>query len=141
MVVGAIYQLSDGMITVFCNGPDEEFLHLQTMGDPNLAVYVGEIDMKTHYLPGGVPTERPEMPLEFALSGTPLMVLTGEFNMRLDEVLEVSGIPEGCAVFHPAGRDIVDDGFIEWEAAQPTEFTFMFVCAPYREVKINAKVA
>lgn len=137
MIYGAIYQLSTGMITVFANGPDEDFLHLQCQGNPDLGVYVGQIDMKTHYLPGGVPTERPLMPLEIKLNGSPA---PDPLIMTTADVLEITGIPEGCAVFHPAGRDIVDDGFIEWGAEQAMETTFMFYCAPFQEVTLHAKV-
>lgn len=139
MVIGSIYRLSTGMVTLTCNGPDEDFLHLQTNGDPDLGVYVGELDMKTHYLPGGVPTERPVMELEIKVGGN--VMPDFDVMMTTTEILEISGIPEGSRVWHPAGVDDVDDGFIEWESAQPMKAMFMIICHPFQEVTINAEVA
>lgn len=140
MVFGAIYFKSTGMIKMFCNGPDEDFLHLQVGDDPDLDVYVGQIDMKTHYLPGGVPTERPVMPMTGSIAGEPVDLKT-QIQMTTSDDLHIIGIPEGTKLYYPGGVvDSIDDFFIEWGSESPGEYTLQFHNQPFQEVILHAKV-
>lgn len=134
-VTGATYELATGRILMIAIGPDEDFLHLQILGkEDTQGVFVGAANMKTQYVVEGALADRPVMPLVLSKTGDPI-------ELALHEELSVTDVPPGTRLYHPAGvEDDIQDGFIEWASESAGDFTLSFMCFPYQEVVLHAKV-
>lgn len=135
MAQGVVYRLDSGLIQALVTAPDEEGVQIQIMGrETELGVYMEALDMQTQYLVDGEPVDRPVM----ALGST--HPLSESVQLKVGEVIEVTGIPKGAKVYHPEGMIQVDDGFIDWGSDTPGTYQLHLVHAPYQEVTINAIV-
>lgn len=125
-----IYDKTNGQIQMVVHSPDINGIEAQRVLNPNYEIYYdSELSLADYYFENDQPKERPVMPLSFSST-----------RLKAGQTLEVSNIPAGTTVIHPAGIDIVDDGFIEWSTDFPGSYQFTFICFPYKEIVINAEV-
>jgi hypothetical protein len=133
MKQGTIYETATGQIHFTVVAPDEEGVKLQIDGRTGLAILFDEqVEGRTYYLPGGVATPRPRMPCTVD-DGDQLLLDAGE-------LLHVTGIPAGAELTHPAGRTVINDGFVSWVSDVPGTYRFSLRCFPYQEVTFDAVV-
>lgn len=98
--------------------------------EPGEQAYEGWGGDLTHWVDQGVVVDRPQMPL--VVSGVVLAV---------GEVWQVSGVPDGARLIHPAGEAVVSGGAFEWSAVLPGEYLFELQVFPYLDEVLNVVVA
>lgn len=131
MHTATIYNEATGQIVMTVEAPDEHTVLLQMQNPEKERVLWGKkIDGNDFYFVAGAVVPRPVFTLE----------LPEGDSLEVGEVWRVSGIPPGCAVYHPGGRTVVEDGYIEWASETPGSFMFQFELFPYKEMSLNAVV-
>lgn len=141
MIVGTIYKISTGAVVMTVQGPDEDNVHLQCTLDPDYAAFVGEqVDGEKFYFKDGQPTLRTVMDVKFE----PASPDSEDSMIKLgrEQVLRVTGIPEGTRLIAPGNVDmIVDDGYFEWETDVRGNYHFsLFKDQSYTGVAFHAIV-
>ena len=131
MIQATIYNEITGQIIMNMEAPDEDSVHLQIQDPQKEKILWNEkIDGNDFYFVAGAVVPRPVFTLE----------LPEGDSLEVGEVWRVSGIPPGCVVYHPGGRTVVEDGYIEWASETPGSFKFQFELFPYKEMSLNAVV-
>lgn len=139
MVYGTIYDITTGRIMMTTQFPDQSGIQLQCTLNPNYRAYIGaELNAREWYFDQNQePTLRPSLGLSIGDGDEDGMI---EVTLSPGELLTVTGIPTGTHVLHPAGEDVVDDGFIEWATDDPGEYRLFFHNHPMKEVSVHAIV-
>lgn len=129
-MIATIYDKLTGKIQMTVHSPDINGIEAQRSLNSNFEIYYDhDYSLADYYFENGKPKERPVMPIKF-----------GKTELKPGEVFSISGIPQGATVIHPAGIEVVDDGFIEWVTDFPGDYKFTIALFPFKEVIIDAKV-
>ncbi len=137
---GSIYEKQSGRILITVVAPDEESVILQITDQENQSLIMDvEGNGRTQYILNGEISDRPKMSLLIEVDGSETE-LAERTNIKVGELLKIAGIPKGTTVFHPGGELTVDDGYIDWSAAETGEYHFRFANFPYQEEHIHAVV-
>lgn len=131
MIVATIYDDTNGAVLMTVEAPDKETVLLQVQDPKKEKILWNEkIDGKDFYFVAGAVVARPVFTFEVPV----------EESLEVGQVWRVNGIPPGCVVYHPGGRAVVEDGYIEWSSETPGNFKFEFELFPYKEMSLNAVV-
>jgi hypothetical protein len=123
-----VYYAANGEIMA-CRRVDEDMIEANRPEDTEYLEVPPGVSNAFSYVLGGVLTDRPIM----ALSVVPDVI-------DIDDVLLITGIPEGTTCHHVAGETVIDDGQLEWETNSAGHYVFRLVNFPYREERFLVKV-
>lgn len=145
MKLGSIYEKVTGRIVMTVVAPDQEGVEMQIAGSDKLAIlFDKEVDGRNFYILDGVVTDRPRMSLLVRKQSDSSCAEVTEDETQIillqNEQFRITNIPAKSVVRHPGGEALVNDGFVEWSAAERGSYEFEISNFPYREVKINAVV-
>ena len=123
------YYLASGEITKYMRLLDQNIELNLGPGESYKVLTLPIIDVGRVYIVDDTVTYRPVMDL---------IVSSAEITTA-DELI-ISGIPVGATVTYPDGSDVVDDGVIEWECAEPGVFFFTIELFPYLTERLEIEV-
>lgn len=125
-----VYDTADGRIirSGFCSDADVE---LQPQGSNEAVVLSdGPVRFENHFVSNGEVMPRPEMDLSLDKSA-----------VAVNEIVTISGVPQGCEVVFDDELHTINDGVMEWSSAVAGSYELLFSFFPFREEVIVIEVA